>query len=107
MYDLSAGTAWFHSFLLRFLPEWGAVTLECLLVGVGLMLLYAVLALFYILFERKVCAYFQCRLGPNRVGPWGLLQSVADMFKLLIKELISLHHIDKFLFCLLYPTPRP
>ena len=100
MYDLSVGTAWFHSFLLRFMPEWGAVTLECLLVGVGLMLLYAVLALFYILFERKVCAYFQCRLGPNRVGPWGLLQSVADMFKILIKELISLNHIDKFLFAL-------
>ena len=71
-----------------------------MLVGVGLMLLYAVLALFYILFERKVCAYFQCRLGPNRVGPWGLLQSVADMFKILIKELISLNHIDKFLFAL-------
>lgn len=82
------------------MPEWAAVTLECLLVGVGLMLLYAVLALFYILFERKVCAYFQCRLGPNRVGPWGLLQSVADMFKILIKELISLNHIDKFLFAL-------
>ncbi len=64
------------------------------------MLLYAVLALFYILFERKVCAYFQCRLGPNRVGPWGLMQSIADMFKILIKELISLNHIDKFLFAL-------
>ena len=47
-----------------------------------------------------MCAYFQCRLGPNRVGPWGLLQSVADMFKILIKELISLNHIDKFLFAL-------
>ncbi len=86
--------------LLGYMPEWAAVTLECLLIGVGLMLLYAVLALFYILFERKVCAYFQCRLGPNRVGPWGLLQSVADMFKILIKELISLNHIDKFLFAL-------
>ncbi len=100
MQDLSVGTAWLHSLLLGFMPEWAAVTLECLLVGVGLMLLYAVLALFYILFERKVCAYFQCRLGPNRVGPWGLLQSVADMFKILIKELISLNHIDKFLFAL-------
>ena len=100
MQDLSVGTAWIHSFLLGYMPEWRAVTLECLLVGVGLMLLYAVLALFYILFERKVCAYFQCRLGPNRVGPWGLLQSVADMFKILIKELISLNHIDKFLFAL-------
>lgn len=98
MQDLSVGTAWIHSFLLGYMPEWLAVTLECLLVGVGLMLLYAVLALFYILFERKVCAYFQCRLGPNRVGPWGLLQSVADMFKILIKELISLKNTDRFLF---------
>ena len=100
MQDLSVGTAWIHSLLLGYMPEWLAVTIECLLVGVGLMLLYAVLALFYILFERKVCAYFQCRLGPNRVGPWGLLQSVADMFKILIKELIQLNHIDKFLFAL-------
>ena len=100
MQDLSVGTAWLHSFLTDYIPEWAAVTLECLLVGVGLMLLYAVLALFYILFERKVCAYFQGRLGPNRVGPWGLMQSIADMFKILIKELISLNHIDKFLFAL-------
>ncbi len=100
MQDLSVATAWIHSLLLGYMPEWLAVTLECVLIGVGLMLLYAVLALFYILFERKVCAYFQCRLGPNRVGPWGLLQSVADMFKILIKELISLNHIDKFLFAL-------
>jgi len=85
---------------LNVMPEWLAVTIECLLIGVGLMLLYAVLALFYIWFERKVCAAFQCRLGPNRVGPWGLLQSIADMFKILIKELISLNHVDKFLFAL-------
>ncbi|MCM1164216.1 MAG: NADH-quinone oxidoreductase subunit NuoH [Muribaculaceae bacterium] len=100
MQDLSVATSWFHSFLLGYIPEWAAVTLECLLIGVGLLLLYSVLALFYILFERKVCAAFQCRLGPNRVGPWGLLQSVADMFKILIKELISLNHVDKFLFAL-------
>lgn len=89
-----------HSMFLNVMPEWLAVTIECLLIGVGLMLLYAVLALFYIWFERKVCAAFQCRLGPNRVGPWGLLQSIADMFKILIKELISLNHVDKFLFAL-------
>lgn len=100
MQDLSVATAWFHSFLTDYIPEWAAVTLECLLIGVGLLLLYAVLALFYILFERKVCAYFQCRLGPNRVGFWGLMQSIADMFKILIKELITLNHIDKFLFSL-------
>ncbi|MDE7407236.1 MAG: NADH-quinone oxidoreductase subunit NuoH, partial [Muribaculaceae bacterium] len=64
------------------------------------LLVYALLALFYIYFERKVCAAFQCRLGPNRVGPFGLLQSVADMFKILIKELIELKGTDKFLFAL-------
>ncbi len=100
MQDFSVATNWFHSFLAGYMPEWVAVTLECLLIGVGLLLVYALLALFYIWFERKVCAAFQCRLGPNRVGPWGLLQSFADMFKILIKELISLNHIDKFLFAL-------
>jgi NADH-quinone oxidoreductase subunit H len=69
-------------------------------IGVALLLVYALLALFYIYFERKVCAAFQCRLGPNRVGPMGLLQSFADMFKMLIKELITLKNIDKFLFAL-------
>lgn len=100
MLDFSVGTQWFHSTLTSFIPEWTAIVLECLLIGVALMLVYAVLALFYIWFERKVCAAFQCRLGPNRVGPFGLLQSVADMFKILIKELISLNHVDKFLFAL-------
>ncbi|MBP3589655.1 MAG: NADH-quinone oxidoreductase subunit NuoH, partial [Muribaculaceae bacterium] len=66
----------------------------------GLLLAYSLLALFYIYYERKLCAFVQCRLGPNRVGPWGLLQSFADMFKILIKELISLKYTDKFLFAL-------
>lgn len=102
MQDFSVVTNWIHSLLLNTLglPSWLTVTIECLVIGVVLLLVYAVLALFYILFERKVCAAFQCRLGPNRVGPWGLLQSVADMFKILIKELISLRGIDKFLFAL-------
>lgn len=102
MQDFSVITNWIHSFLLSTLgcPSWLAVTIECVLIGVGLLLVYAVLALFYILYERKICAWFQCRLGPNRVGPWGLLQSVADMFKILIKELIHLKNIDRFLFAL-------
>ena len=49
---------------------------------------------------RSVCAAFQCRLGPNRVGPWGLMQSLADMFKIVIKELITINNTDKFLFAL-------
>ncbi len=100
MYDFSLIPDAIHAFLTGYMPEWAAVTIECVIIGVVLILLYSVLALFYILYERKICAYFQCRLGPNRVGPWGLLQSVADMFKILIKELISLKYTDKFLFAL-------
>ncbi len=100
MQDLSFITGWIDNFLSVTcgLAPWLTVTIECVLIGLGLLVLYALLALFYIYFERKVCAFFQCRLGPNRVGPWGLLQSFADMFKMLIKELISLNHADKFLF---------
>ena len=102
MQDFSVITNWIHSFLLSTLgcPSWLAVTIECVLIGVGLLLVYAVLALFYILYERKICAWFQCRLGPNRVGPWGLIQSVADAIKMLTKELIHLKNIDRFLFAL-------
>lgn len=100
MFDFSVVTDWIHNLLSSFMPQWLAVTTECLLIGVCLLLVYTVLALFYIYYERKVCAFFQCRLGPNRVGPLGLLQSVADAIKMLIKELISLKHVDKFLFAL-------
>lgn len=100
MQDLSVITEWIHSFLSSLMPGWLTTTVECLLIGVGLLLVYALLALFYIYYERKLCAAFQCRLGPNRVGPMGLLQSFADMFKMLIKEIIHLNHIDRFLFAL-------
>ena len=100
IFDFSRVTGPIHDWLMSFLPGWLTTTVECVAIGVGLLLVYALLALFYIYFERKVCAAFQCRLGPNRVGPWGLLQSFADMFKILIKELIQLNHIDKFLFAL-------
>jgi len=100
MFDFSFLTNWVHTTLLQYMPEWLAITTECVLIGVLLLLTYSVLALFYIWYERKICAAFQCRLGPNRVRPWGLLQSVADMFKILIKELISLKYTDKFLFAL-------
>ncbi len=90
MQDLSLITTWIHDFLSSLMPGWLTVTVECLLIGVGLLLVYALLALFYIYYERKLCAAFQCRLGPNRVGPMGLLQSFADMFKMLIKEIIHL-----------------
>lgn len=98
MFDFSVVTNWINNLLLSCMPEWAAVLVECILIGVCVLGAYTVLALFYILYERKLCAWFQCRLGPMRVGKWGLLQVFADMFKILIKELIPLKGTDKFLF---------
>jgi NADH-quinone oxidoreductase subunit H len=55
---------------------------------------------FLIYAERKVAAWVQDRIGPNRVGPWGLLQSVADGLKFLFKEDIIPRQVDKPLFLL-------
>src|SRR5438309_11356215 len=50
--------------------------------------------------ERKVAAFVQDRLGPNRVGPFGLLQSLADGLKFILKEEIVPDYVDRFLFIL-------
>src|SRR4051794_38913155 len=66
--------------------------------GVLAVLLGSTAFLIYV--ERKVAAYIQDRIGPNRVGPFGLLQSLADGLKFLLKEEIIPHHVDKFLYIL-------
>jgi NADH-quinone oxidoreductase subunit H len=89
---------WIDDILHTYLGDSWALLVEFLLIAVALLAAYAVLALILIYAERKICAFFQCRLGPNRVGKWGILQSVADMVKILLKELIHINRADHFLF---------
>lgn len=100
MFDFSTVTNWIDQFLREYLPEFWVLTIEFVVVGVIMIALYAIIALVLIYFERKICAAFQCRIGPNRVGKWGIAQSLADMLKMLIKEIIPINHTDKILFYL-------
>ena len=89
MFDFSIVTQWFDGLLRNTLGlgDFWAILIECVLVGVLILVGYALLAIVLIFMERKVCAYFQCRLGPMRVGPWGIFQVFADVVKMLIKEI--------------------
>ena len=78
--------------------DFWTIFIECVVVGVAILTAYALLAIVLIFMERKVCAYFQCRLGPMRVGFWGTLQVFADVFKMLIKEIFAVDKADKFLY---------
>ncbi|MBO5314456.1 MAG: NADH-quinone oxidoreductase subunit NuoH [Prevotella sp.] len=100
MFDFSIITTWIDN-LLRLtlgLGDFWTILIECVLVGVMLLVGYAMIAIVLIFMERKVCAYFQCRIGPMRVGPWGLLQVFADVLKMLIKEIFFVDKADKVLY---------
>lgn len=100
MFDFSIVTRWIDCLLRQTLGlgDFWTILIECVLVGVMLLVGYALIAIVLIFMERKVCAYFQCRLGPMRVGPWGLLQVFADVLKMLIKEIFFVDKADKLLY---------
>jgi NADH-quinone oxidoreductase subunit H len=80
---------------------WQPVLVAVILSVVGVVIistLVLVLAIFLVWVERKVVARFQDRLGPNRLGPFGLVQPLADIIKLLIKEDLMPRGADKFIY---------
>jgi NADH-quinone oxidoreductase subunit H len=97
---------WSFSQIAGTIHEWLSTTFnptitliaEMVIAGVAVIGLFAVLGLVLVIMERRVAAWMQIRLGPNRVGPQGLLQSTADTVKLLVKEGLTPNGADKFLF---------
>jgi NADH-quinone oxidoreductase subunit H len=79
-------------------PVWPLIWTVAKIAGIIVPLLLCVAYLTYA--ERKVIAYMHVRLGPNRVGPLGLLQPIADGLKLLFKEIITPTQADKSLYYL-------
>jgi NADH-quinone oxidoreductase subunit H len=78
------------------MPEFNL--LNTLITVVGVIALLPGIVAFLVWLERKISAYVQDRLGPNRVGPFGLLQSFADVGKLFLKEDITPSHVDKLFY---------
>jgi NADH-quinone oxidoreductase subunit H len=87
-----------HEWLYSLMPETTASIVEMVLIAIVYLLIFAVAGLYLVLLERRVAAWFQLRLGPNRVGYQGLLQTMADALKLVSKELTVTIKADKFLY---------
>jgi NADH-quinone oxidoreductase subunit H len=90
---------WFRNLL----SGWGVAPwlVSIIAAAIGILVLCVVLlvvAIFLVWVERKVVARFQDRLGPNRLGPFGLIQPLADIIKLLIKEDLTPKGADKFIY---------
>lgn len=94
---------WVINWLTQLLLSWGLsenlVNTLLYLVGAVFICLGAMLFTTMLIWaERKIGGRFQDRLGPNRVGPWGIFQSIADMLKIFTKEYINPVGIDKIPF---------
>jgi NADH-quinone oxidoreductase subunit H len=90
----SSWTAWLSSFL----PAWAVTAVNYIVVGIVLVMMPVIATLTLTWMERKVIGRIQNRIGPNRVGPWGIFQAIADAVKMLIKEDIVPDGADRPVF---------
>ncbi len=81
-------------------PAWVLITLGAVVPAVLLVTMMALGPILYVYAETKIAGFMQDRIGPKRVGPHGMLQTVADAVKLLFKEAIFPAGVDKVLFVL-------
>jgi NADH-quinone oxidoreductase subunit H len=98
MWSLSNITENIHTWLSNQLNPTMTIIVEMVIVGMLVIGLFAMLGLVLVLMERKVSAWMQIRLGPNRVGPKGMFQSLADTIKLMVKEGMTPDGADKVMF---------
>ena len=98
IYDFSSFFQSIDNWLTSTFPEPIASIIAWILIGVSAIAFTALLGLSLVYAERKVAAWFQLRIGPNRVGFQGVLQTVADITKLIMKEPLTPGTSDKFLY---------
>ena len=94
---VNLGNSW-TTLLSSFLPPWAVILVNFLVLAVILVMMPVVATLTLTVMERKVIARIQNRIGPNRVGPWGIFQAIPDAIKMLTKEDIVPANADKPVF---------
>jgi len=98
MRDFTDFTNWVHEALIGILPAGVASIVEMILIATVFLIFFAVMGLILVYVERKIAGFFQLRLGPNRVGPWGMFQTAADALKLVMKEPVGTKEADSLLY---------